>query len=154
MRILTTVAAVTLTLALAAPVAAGPPEDGSGVGTVTHRVIVDSRDADGNVIQDRINGGVLGGTFDGDFEQFLRGVIHKDGMVTFHGTMVFTGVVGDCGVGTITLELEGKGVAGAPITEGRMRTIDQGTDTVKVHVIGTFSQVGATFTYAGQFDCD
>jgi hypothetical protein len=142
-------------LALAGPAGATPPTDGSGTGTVTHSESTPPRSADGNMIVDRQNGGVLVGTFDGEFEQFLRGVIHKDGTVTFHGTMIFTGIAGDCGAGTVTLELEGKGAAGAlPVTEGRMRTIGQSTSTVPVHVIGTFRQVGTAFAYEGQFHCD
>jgi hypothetical protein len=141
-------------LAVAGPGGAAPPTQGSGGGTLTHSESSPPRMAGNNRIVDRQNGGFLVGTFDGEFEQFLRGVIHKDGTVTFHGTMIFTGVAGDCGTGTITLEMEGKGAAGVvPVTEGRMRTIDQSTNTVDVHVIGTFSQVGTAFSYEGQFNC-
>ena len=148
-------AAAVAVLALAGPAAGGPPVEGSGTGTVTNSESTPEHEADGNRIVDRQNGGVLVGTFDGEFEQFLRGVIHKDGTVTFHGTMIFTGVAGDCGTGTVVLEMEGKGLAGpAPVTEGRMRTKDQSASTVPVHVIGTFRQVGPAFVYEGQFHCD
>jgi hypothetical protein len=148
------VALVALALLLAAPAAADPPTPGSGAGTVTLRAITESRTADGNTIQERQNEGVLGGAFDGSFTQDLRGVIHKDGRVTFHGFMVFVGVAGSCGAGTVYIELEGTGIAGAPVTEGRMRTIDQAGSTVPVHVIGTFTQGANVFTYQGTFHCD
>jgi hypothetical protein len=40
------------------------------------------------------------------------------------------------------------------VAEGRLRTIDQADDTVKVHVIRTFEQLATSFTYEGSFHCD
>jgi hypothetical protein len=113
--------AAAVALLLAAPAAASPPTEGSGVGTILVRSISSSRDADGNVIQEREAAGTISGAFDGVYDQTVRGVIHKDGIVTFHGIMHFTGVAGDCGTGTVTLEFEGKAVAGVPVADGRLR---------------------------------
>ena len=56
----------------------------------------------------------------------------------------------------ITTTGEGKAIAGAPVAEGLLRTIDDGTNTntIKVHVIGSFSEFATFFTYDGQFHCD
>jgi hypothetical protein len=148
------VAAGALALLVATPLPASPPTDGSGSGTIVLRAITESRQADGNVIQTREIEGAVTGTFDGTYEEIARGVIHKDGTLEFRGFMTFTGVAGDCGVGTVLIELEGRGVAGAPSAEGRLRVIDQGGNTVKVHGEATFHQLGAFFTYEGQFHCD
>ena len=146
-------AAAAAVLAIAAPAAASPPTEGSGAGAVVVRVPTETRTADGNTIQVRETDGVVTGAFDGTFQQVVRGVIHKDGFVTFHGFMTFTGVAGDCGAGTITLEVEGRGFA-AGVIEGRLRTIDQASNTIDVHVIGTFQETLTAITYEGQFHCD
>jgi hypothetical protein len=141
-------------LVLAAPLAASPPTPGSGAGTILLRAPTETRTADGNVIQERHTMGVVTGAFDGTYVEDVRGVIHKDGLVTFHGFMTFTGIAGDCGVGTVYVELEGRAIAGVGIAEGRLRTVDEGAATVKVHAMGAFEQLATTFTYAGQFHCD
>src|SRR5919108_762038 len=133
-----TIIAATAGLLAAQPTGATQPSEGSGVGTVLARSIDSTRDADGNVIQTRSASGTISGAFDGIYEEMVRGVIHKDGIVTFHGIMHFTGAAADCGVGSVTLEFEGKAVAGIPVSEGRLRTVDDGSSTVSVHVIGTF----------------
>ena len=84
----------------------------------------------------------------------MRGVVHKDGIVTFHGLMHFTGAAGDCGVGPVTLEFQGKAIAGLPVSEGQLRTIQEGDSTVPVHVIGSFTELATSFTYEGEFHCD
>jgi hypothetical protein len=138
----------------AAPGAASSSTHGSGVGTVLVRSIDSSRDADGNVIQERSASGTISGAFDGVYDEHVRGVIHQDGIVTFHGLMHFTGAAGECGVGTVTLEFEGKAIAGAPVSHGELRTIDEGSSTVKVHVLGSFDEFATFFTYEGEFHCD
>ena len=106
------------------------------------------------MIQERSASGTINGAFDGVYDETVRGVIHKDGIVTFHGIMHFTGAAANCGVGTVTLEFQGKAIAGAPVSNGQLRTIDEGAATLKVHVIGTFSEFAAFFTYDGEFHCD
>lgn len=154
LRATSAVAVGAAALLLPTSVIASPPTEGSGSGTIVVRAITESRQADGNVIQERQIDGVVTGTFVGTYVETVRGVVHKDGTVEFHGVMTFTGVAGDCGVGTVQIELEGKAISGAPSAEGRLRVIDQGSNTVKIHGIGTFRQFATFFTYAGQFHCD
>jgi hypothetical protein len=152
---LTAAALVAGTALVAAQAAAATPStEGSGVGTVLVRSIDSTRDADGNVIQIRSSAGTISGAFDGVYDETVRGVIHKDGIVTFHGIMHFTGAAAGCGVGNVTLEFEGKAIAGVPVSDGRLRTIDEGGSDVPVHVVGTFSEFATFFTYEGQFHCD
>lgn len=142
-------------LAVAPPAAAaGPPQSGSGSGTITIADIEVVREAGGNSIQDRVIHGDVEGTLEGTFVQEVRGVVHPNGDVTFQGTMTFTGTIGPCGEGTITLGLTGKGQAGeAPVTESRVRPINQAANDVAVTGQGTVSQIGPFITYDLQYAC-
>jgi hypothetical protein len=97
------------------------------------------------------------GTLDGTFVQHVSGVVHPNGHVTFAGTMTFTGTVGECGEGTVTLGLSGRGLAGQPpdfpITESRVRAINQASNTVAVTGQGTVSQTGLGITYDLKYVC-
>lgn len=141
-------------LALAAPAAAGPPQTGSGTGLITSVEITSEREAGGNSIQDRTLTGTVDGTLQGTFVEHVSGVVHRNGRVTFSGTMTFTGVVGECGEGTITLGLSGRGQAGEePITESRVRVIDQAANTVGVTGTGVMHQEGPFVTYEIHYIC-
>jgi hypothetical protein len=152
-RALTALAAGAAAVVLAAPLAAAPPVAGSGSGTIVVRDVTTIRQADGNVIQERTLEGALTGTLTGTFVEHVRGVIHKSGSVTFHGVMTFTGSVAGCGSGTVVLGVNGRGVAGAPTTEGRLRTIAHSRSTLDVHGVGTFQQVGPSLTYEARLQC-
>lgn len=140
-------------LALATPAAAGPPQTGSGTGFITILEITSQREAGGNSIQDRMLTGVVDGTLQGTFVEHVSGVVHGNGLVTFSGRITFTGVVGDCGEGTITLGLSGRGQAGEPITESKVRVIDQGANTVGVTGTGVMHQEGPLITYEIDYVC-
>ncbi len=60
--------------------------------------------------------------------------------------MTFPGQAADCGSGTVQLEFEDK-------SDGMLRTIDQGRNTLRVHVIGTFEELATIFTDEGEFHC-
>jgi hypothetical protein len=93
------------------------------------------------------------GTLQGTFDEQVRGVIHPTGLVTFEGTMTFTGTVQGCGTGTIKLGVSGQGVSGAPVSESRVRVIESASNTLAVHGVGTVSQVGPNLTYTIQYQC-
>jgi hypothetical protein len=149
------VAATVSLLVLAAPAgAAGPPQQGSGEGVITIADIEFVREAGGNSVQNREIHGTVTGTLEGTFVQEVRGVVHPNGHVTFQGTMTFTGTVGECGEGTVTLGLSGHGQAGAfPITESRVQPIRQAANDVAVTGQGTVSQSGPFITYELQYAC-
>jgi hypothetical protein len=138
------------------PAAPGPPLAGEGTGAIATVEITSSREAGGNRIESRELTGTVTGTLDGEFVEHVSGVVHRDGRVTFSGTMVFTGTVGECGEGTITLGLSGQGevpVPGFPITEASVRVIEQAANTVAVTGVGTVQQEGVLLTYAIQYVC-
>lgn len=147
-------AGVAALLLLATPAGAqGPPLQGSGTGTVESLVITSSREAGENVIQERTLTGTVTGTLEGTFVERVRGVIHGDRLVTFQGTLTFTGTLQDCGEGTITLGVSGRGVPGVPVTEAKLRVIDQASNTIDVTGVGTVDQVGPNMEYELQYVC-
>jgi hypothetical protein len=109
--------------------------------------------AGGNVIQERVLTGTVTGTLQGTFEEHVRGVIHPNGLVTFEGTMTFTGSVAGCGTGTLTLGVTGQGVTGVPVTESTVRVINAAANTLAVRGVGTVSQTGPFMTYQVQYQC-
>lgn len=134
----------------------GPPLAGTGTGAIETLEITSSREAGGNRIESRELTGWVDGTLQGDFVEHVSGVVHRDGRVTFSGTMMFTGTVGECGEGTITLGLSGQGevpIPGFPVTEASVRVIDQAANTVAVTGVGTIQQQGPNLTYAIQYVC-
>lgn len=132
---------------------AGPPLNGSGSGTITALEITSNVTAGGNRIQTRRLEGTLTGALEGTFTEHVRGVVHSTGLVTFQGTMEFTGTVADCGSGSILATVSGQGVAGAPVTDASFRIVNQEAGTLAVSGTGTQHQVGPSITYEVQYVC-
>jgi hypothetical protein len=97
--------------------------------------------------------GTVSGTLQGTFVEHVRGVIHPGDLVTFQGTMTFTGTLQGCGAGTINLGVSGQGVSGAPVSESSVRVIDAASNTLSVHGVGTVNQTGTALAYAIQYQC-
>jgi hypothetical protein len=132
---------------------AGPPQTGSGTGSITSIEDVSSRNAGRNVIKERRLTGTLSGTLQGTFTEEVRGVI-QDGHVTFEGTLQFTGSVPGCGNGTFVLGLNGEGQAGLfPVTDATVRVIEHGSNTIPVGGTGTVHQNGLAVTYDIRYTC-
>jgi hypothetical protein len=132
---------------------AGPPQTGSGGGMITKLQITSSRNAGPNVIQERYIEAAIQGALEGTFVQQTKGVIHGNGLITFQGTMEFTGTVEGCGEGTLRAALSGTGQAGVPVTDATFRVIDQASGTLGVAGTGTMHQVGPAFTYEVRYVC-
>lgn len=142
--------------AAANPDEAGEPRSGSGTGKITNLVPTPIREVGGNRFEDRILTGTVTGTLEGTFEERVSGMVHKSGRVVFHGTMTFDGRVSDCGEGTLSLGMSGRGhieQPGFPITEASVRVIDQAANTVDVTGTGTVTQEGPDLTYEIQYVC-
>jgi hypothetical protein len=152
-RLLAAIGGALAALLLTLPVSAAPLVTGTGTGTIGLRSVTPVLDAGGNRIQERDLAGTVTGALDGTFVEHVRGVIHKSGLVTFEGTMTFTGAVAGCGSGTITLGVSGQGVAGAPVTESSVHVLDAATNTLTVHGVGTVSQAGPSLTYEVHYQC-
>lgn len=146
----------TATSATAAPDNPGPPVSGSGEGMITNLEVFPVREVGGNTFEDRVLQGIVTGSLEGTFEQNVSGMVHKNGHVVFRGTMTFTGIVADCGEGTINLGVSGRGhipVPGFPVTEASIRVINQSANTVNVTGTGIVSQEGPQLTYNIQYVC-
>ena len=134
----------------------GTPVSGSGEGTITNLEVFPIREVGGNTFEDRVLQGTATGTLEGSFEQRVSGMVHESGRVVFRGTMTFTGQVADCGEGTITLGVSGRGHVpepGFPITEASVRVINQAANTVDVTGTGIVSQEGPQLTYSIRYVC-
>jgi hypothetical protein len=145
-------------LLMAAPVAAaGPPMTGTGTAVIESIEITPIRNAGGNRIETRtLTGRTIDGTLDGTFVQHVTGVIHPNGLVTFHGVLLFTGTVEGCGweEGTLILGLSGRGEAGMmPVTEASVRVINQAANTLLVTGQGTVFQEGPQLGYEIRYIC-
>jgi hypothetical protein len=147
------ITAVVGALVVTVPGLASPPVSGSGTGTVTSRVILSSRQAGENVIQERENRGTVTGTLTGTWVEEAHGVIHPTGRVTFAGVMTFTGTVDGCGSGTLTLGFSGHGIVGAPVTESRVSVIHEGGSTLRVEGEGIVHETGPALTYELHLHC-
>lgn len=140
----------------AAPASAqGAVLRGEGTGMITSLEETSSRTAGGNRIAERtIEGVMLSGPLQGTFTEEVRGVIHRDGRVTFQGTMNFQGTLEGCGDGTLTGRLTGRGQAGAaPLTEATISVIQQAAATIAASGHGTVHQDGPVLTYEIDYVC-
>jgi hypothetical protein len=142
-----------LALLFAGPAAAGPALTGSGTGTLTRVDIVVIREAGGNVIQERTLEGTVEGALTGTFVEQVRGVIHKSGLVTFQGTLEFTGTVAGCGDGTLTAGLTGRAQSGLPTSDASIQLINAADSTLAVTGTGGLQQVGLAVTYDVRYIC-
>lgn len=130
--------------------AQGPLLTGEGEGVITSVDETLIREAGGNRIAERVLEGTLTGTLEGTFREEVRGVVHRNGRVTFHGTLTFEGTAEGCGAVTVTARLSGRGQAGdAPVTEGTFALVGQQDATGH----GTVMQAGPLMTYEVQYIC-
>ncbi len=136
--------------------ARGPLETGSGTGVITGIDIRPVRDVGGNRFEDRTLQGTVDGALDGTFVQETSGKVDKHDRVVFRGRITFSGELENCGEGTIQLGMSGKGhipEAGFPITEARVRVINQAENTIAITGTGTIRQEGPNLEYDIRYQC-
>lgn len=139
-------------LLLVTPAAASPPVD-SGTGEITSLSVDVIRDAGGNVTQVRTVEGTVEGPITGTFVETVTGVVHKSGLVTFHGMMIFKGSVDGCGAGTFTVGVTGRAQAGVPTADATFRSIARGRQDLAITGTGTLRQVGPELRYDVRYRC-
>lgn len=152
-RIISTMLMAGLTVAFVAAPVASKPLYASGTGTITSLDVDITRDAGGNVTQVRTVEGTVDGAIVGTFAETVTGVVHKSGLVTFHGTMTFDGTVDGCGDGTFTVGVSGRAQAGVPTADATFRAIGHQTNTLSITGTGTLQQVGPHITYDVRYSC-
>jgi hypothetical protein len=157
-RLITLLFAVLLGIGWIVPVSAQSPlQQATGFGAFTQLEIVSSEFAGPNRIEVRRITGQVFGDLTGIWSQEVRGVVHPNGEVTFHGTWEFSGQVGTCGVGTISGQLTGRGTAGQP--PDFPQTIAQATSTgtqpgtIAIVGQGVITQQGFFVFYDIQYQC-
>jgi hypothetical protein len=134
---------------------AGPPRTAVGTGFLTAPPqILSTRIAGQNRIEERRLEGVVQGALEGTFVEYVRGVVHPDGQVTFQGNMEFTGTLAGCGTGFLVAGLSGRGMAGpVPQTEATIRLTNQSSSTLHAAGSGSITQVGAFLSYEVRYVC-
>lgn len=154
-RVIILLLVMTFTAAFAVPAGAQSPLlQASGEGMFTELVVVSQQLTGPNRIEVRRITGVVGGDLQGAWTQEVRGVIHPNGQVTFQGTWEFTGLVGECGFGTVSGTLTGKGEAGQfPVTTAQARITNQPSNTVDAVGQGVLTQQGPFVAYDIQYRC-
>jgi len=129
------------------------PQPAEGTVFVAAFTPTDVREADGNTFVEGIATGTFTGTFTGSFAEHLTEIIHPSGDINFHGEIVFTGTVDDCGSGTVLLRDEGTGIGAGAFSEAKVVTVDQGASSVDVHANLDINFAGFRGAYTGTFQC-
>jgi hypothetical protein len=143
---------------LAIPASAQSPlQQATGTGVLTRLEATPPQQVGRNQIEVRTIEGVVFGDLEGDWTQEVRGVTHPNGQVTFQGTWEFTGKVADCGEGTISGRLNGRGAVGDPpdfpATTAQVRVTNQPSNTVGAVGQGVITQKGFLISYDIQYRC-
>ncbi len=152
-RVLWTAVMACIALFVLAVPAEARPLAGGGTASLLPPDVSEVRIAGGNVTQIRTIDATVLGTITGTFVETVTGVTHKSGLVTFHGTITFTGAVAGCGEGTFTVGVTGRAQAGAPTADATFRVIKQATNTLAITGTGTLHQVGPAITYDVRYTC-
>ena len=157
-RVLPILGVLVVIATCAVPVSAQSPiQQASGSGVFTQLEILSTASAGPNRIEVRRITGQVSGDFTGIWTQEVRGVVHPNGEVTFHGIWSFTGQVGTCGEGTIAGQLAGRGTTGPPplfpVTTAQARMTAQPANTVGIVGQGVVTQQGPFVTYTLQYRC-
>ena len=150
--LLTLIALSTLVLAPATAHASRPTEV-SGTYTVGPIIILDVRQADGNLIMKQVEYGVLYGVVAGPYTFERTVIVHSNGEATVHGTMTVAPATVLDRSGTFTMQVNAKVSAG--IIQGRWVTLSGTVELANYHGQGTFAgTAGVAGTYAGQIHFD
>jgi len=144
------VSALAFALAIVAVAGAEPPQPSGGAGTTSAPALTNVRLADGNVLADFTQTGVLTGTFAGTFATTGQLVVFKDGRTFEQAKIVFTGTT-PCGTGVAVFEGNGHVIAG--VGTAHVFTIDAAENTVGIHSVDDLLLAGPAFTYGGTYHC-
>jgi hypothetical protein len=135
---------------LAAPLAATPPRDASGLIQITGQVIDSTRQAGPNTIITGRTMFTLSGDLSGEAVYAFRQVNHQDGSLNSQGVVTCECEV-DGKVGTLIIGVSGTGEVGPPVTfSGRSTILAADGGLEGLHGVFTFDQVGFTATYEGR----
>ena len=144
-------AAATVLLSAPPALANTAHQAANGAGALGPDRVTSVRTAGGNIIIVGTSSGVLGGTFQAEFTESFRDVIHADGSVNIAGTVTLKGQT-PCGTGSWTQRLIVH-VAPDGSFSGQTAAIDAAAATIPLRTQYSFSGAANTFTYAGSYSC-
>jgi hypothetical protein len=145
-------AAAAMVLLGASPALAGAGRQmAAGGGALGPDLVTSVRTAGGNTIVVGTSTGALGGTFQADFKESFRDVIHADGSVNIAGTVSLEGQT-PCGTGKWTQRLVVH-VAPNGSFSGQTAAINAAAATIPLRTQYSFSGAANTFAYAGSYSC-
>jgi len=128
--------------------ARAPPTAAEGTWTYIITDFKVIKQVGGNTFVSAEETGTWTGTFIGTSKMVVSGVIHSDGLLTFHGLIYFEGTVGGVD-GTLVIRYSGKVMPTGELTGHWV--IQSGTgDLVNLRGRGTLGGLGYDLTYSGQ----
>jgi len=151
-RYVIVLAAAAMVLLSASPALAGAGRrPAAGGGALGPDLVTSVRTAGGNTIVVGTSTGALGGTFQADFRESFRDVVHADGSVNLAGTVSVEGQT-PCGTGRWTQRLVVH-VAPDGSVSGQTAAINAAAATIPLRTQYSFRGAANTFAYAGSYSC-
>ena len=151
-RYVIVLAAAAMVLLSASPALAGAGRrPAAGGGALGPGLVTSVRTAGGNTIVVGTSTGALGGTFQADFRESFRDVVHADGSVNLAGTVSVEGQT-PCGTGRWTQRLVVH-VAPDGSVSGQTAAINAAAATIPLRTQYSFRGAANTFAYAGSYSC-
>jgi hypothetical protein len=149
---ITLAAGIAAAVALSGQASAAPPLAASGGFTIDAINSTFVKVADGNLFLRDHDLATYTGTFTGTHVFDGTVEIFKDGSLSFHGIVTFTGTVAGCGTGTVVFEVDGAADASGTLTRDHQQTLST-KGGLPIHASLDFTGVIPTATYTGTYAC-
>jgi hypothetical protein len=111
-------------LVVARPLLASPPQGAAGTEVTTSAATVDTRTADGNLIEKRLATRTLGGTFSGPMTSHLTRITFEDGSRRSEGWETCDPCIVDGRVGAVVFRLLAQTTPRTVVTDAQLTIID------------------------------
>lgn len=149
------VAAIIVTVAVAAPAQASGAKTASGTGVIESTVITSTRVVGEITIANFVNTGTVTGTLSGTFVETGQLFVRSSGDFLVKARVEITGTAGDCGTGVVRASLAGFGTGGFDPANatGTALVVSSGHHAVAFQSVLVVDQVGTSFTYEGKYRC-
>jgi hypothetical protein len=144
------VAVATAALIVAQPLSASPPQPAQGTEVTTFAKTIESRWADGNLIEERIATRLLTGTVTGTLASHLTRITYKDGDRISHGFETCDPCEVDGRTGTIVFSFQAKTTERTVVTVAHLNIIDATGGLEGLH--GMLEVTGNVYTGDYHFD--
>jgi hypothetical protein len=132
------------------PLSASAPEQAVGTEVTTSAATIDSRTADGNLIEQRVATRVLGGTFSGPMASTFQRITFKDGSRLSQGFETCDPCVVDGRTGTVVFRFQARTTERTVVTQAQLTIIGATGELEGLH--GILRVTGNTYTGTYQFE--